>query len=132
MEVEGDKDEVEDMEHRGLSASLDLQRSLATLASHARFSVWGLSTPIPAGGVAAATATGLCSRARISRFLGGKHPLLLSWFDFIVVVYYNIPRQCFFKALLVVSHTSFPLVDGYLERLAFSRCCVVLFSLSVH
>lgn len=37
-----------------------------------------------AGGVAEATITGLCSRARISRFLGGRHPLLLSWLDFIV------------------------------------------------
>lgn len=91
MEVEGDEDEVEDMEHLGLSASLDLQRSLATLASHARFSVWGLSAPIPAGGVAAATVTGLCSRARISRFLGGKHPLLRSWLDFIVLLWLQYP-----------------------------------------
>lgn len=83
-EVEGEEEEAEEMGHLGLSTSLDLQRSLATLASHARFSVWGLSDATAAGGVAVATTTGLCSIARISRFLGGRHPLLRSWLDFIV------------------------------------------------
>lgn len=84
IDEEGEDIEAEDMGHLGLSASLDLHRSLATLASHARFSVCRLSATTAAGGVAVATTTGLCSRARISRFFGGKHPLLRSWLDFIV------------------------------------------------
>lgn len=98
MEVEGEEEGEEEKEeqekeetgHLGFSESLNLQRSLATLANQARFSVWGLSLATAAAGVAATT-TGLCSRARISRFLGGKHPLLRSWWDFMVLMWIIVP-----------------------------------------
>ena len=62
-----EEDEGEDTGNRGLLVSVDRQRSLATLASHARFSVCWLSGAAVA---VAATTTGRCSSASISRFLG--------------------------------------------------------------
>ena len=153
-EGEGDEEEDEETGNLGLGVSVDLQRSLATLASQVRFSVCKVVSAEAAAAAgtttglcsrarisaAAGTTTGLCSRARISRFFGGRQPWLLSWLDFMVGFHSLFVSQVGFLNLLFLSlfvpiSVSLSIsiqFKGFIgmRNISLSQCCRGLYQVS--